>query len=99
MEVEVVRFNENDDNSMECIVIKKFYNTDDAHSYYTNWKCDEHNNDNVLILGEHWNKTDKTEIKIPDDYKYTYTYSVNLWDWENDDMIHSHNFLVYTKQK
>ena len=23
MEVEVVRFNENDDNSMECIVIKK----------------------------------------------------------------------------
>ena len=33
MEVEVVKFNENDDNSMECIVIKKFYNTDDAHSY------------------------------------------------------------------
>jgi len=99
MEVEVVRFDNMSIGSMETIIVKKFDEEGEAHNYYTNWKCDEHNNDNVLVLGEHWNKTDKTEIKIPDDYKYTYTYSVNLWDWENDDMIHSHNFLVYTKQK
>lgn len=97
MEVEVVRFNENDDNSMECIVIKKFYNTDDAHSYYTNWKCDEYDTDDILILGKDWNETDKTEKKVPEGYKYKHTYSVNLWDLIYNDMTNSHNFTVYTR--
>ena len=59
---------------------------------------DECNSDNVLVLGKDWNKTEKTEIKIPDNYKYTYTYSVNLWDLEYDDIVHSHNFLIYIKK-
>ena len=97
MEVEVVRFNENDINSMESIILKKFYNTDDAHSYYKNWKCGEYDTDDILILGKDWNETDKTEKKVPEGYKYIYTYSVNLWDLIYNDMSHSHNFTVYTK--
>jgi hypothetical protein len=99
MEVEVVRFDKMNIGSMETIIVKKFDDTEEAHNYYTNWQYDECNSDNVLVLGKDWNKTDKTEIKIPDNYKYTYTYSVNLWDLEYDDIAHSHNFLIYTKQK
>jgi len=97
MEVEVVRFNKISIGSMETIIVKKFSDTEEANNYYTNWKCDESNNDNILILGKQWNETDKTEIKITDDYKYLYTYSVNLWDLEYDDMTHSHNFEIYAK--
>ena len=99
MEVEVVRFNKMSIEGMKTIIVKKFSDTEEAHNYYTNWKCDECNNDNVFVLGKHWNKTDKTEIKIPDNYKYTYTYSVNLWDLEYDDIAHSHSFPIYTKIK
>jgi len=107
MEVEVVRFNKISIGSMETIIVKKFAITEEAHNYYTNWQCDECDNDNVIVLGKDWNKTDKTEIKIPDDYKYTYTYSVNLWELdvgglaprEDDDMTHSHSFSIYTIKK
>ena len=94
MEVEIVRFNKKSVGSMETIIVKKFYNTDDANNYYTNWKCDEYDDKNVLIIGKDWNKT---EIKIPDNYKYKYTYSVNLWDLIYNDIAHSHNFIIYTK--
>ena len=96
MEVEVVSFDKNNIDSMKTIVIKKFYNTDDANKYYTNWMCDEYDNSNVLVLGEDWNKQDKTEKNPPDGYKYKHTYSVNLWDLIYRDIIHSHNFTVYT---
>ena len=97
MEIEVVRFNKISIGSMESIIVKHFLDTEDAHKYYTNWKCDKYEDKNVLIIGKDWNKTDKTEIKIPNDYKYKYTYSVNLWDLVCNDIIHSHNFLIYTK--
>ena len=100
MEVEVVRFNKKSVGSMECIIVKKFYNTDDANNYYTNWKCDEYDDKDVLIIGNNWNKkgkAEKTEKKIPDNYKYKYTYSVNLWDLIYNDIAHSHNFKIYTK--
>lgn len=97
MEVEVVRFNKVSIGSMESIIVKNFTNTEEANDYYTNWKCDESNNDNILVLGKQWNEKDKTEIEITDDCKYLYTYSVNLWDSECNDMVHSHNFEIYTK--
>ena len=97
MEVEVVRFNKVSIGSMESIIVKNFTNTEEANDYYTNWKCDESNNDNILVLGKRWNEKDKTEIEITDDCKYLYTYSVNLWDSECNDMVHSHNFEIYTK--
>ena len=58
MEVEVVRFNKMSIEGMKTIIVKKFSDTEEAHNYYTNWKCDECNNDNVFVLGKHWNKTD-----------------------------------------
>ena len=96
MEVEIVKFDKNNLNSMETIILKKFYNTDHANEYYANWMCEEYYNNNVLVLGKNWNKADKTEIKVPEEYKYKHTYSVNLWDLIYNDITNSHNFTVYT---
>ena len=96
MEVEVVRFDKNNIDSMKTIVIKKFYNTNDANKFYTNWMCDEYDNSNVLILGEDWNDKEKTEEEVPEGYEYKYTYTVNLWDLIYRDLTHSHNFTIYT---
>ena len=97
MEVEIVNFDKNNLNSMKTIILKKFYNTVHANKYYTNWMCEEYYKNNVLVLGKNWNKADKTEIKVPEGYKYKNTYSVNLWDLIYDEIIHSHNFTVYTR--
>lgn len=70
MEVEVVRFNKVSIGSMESIIVKNFTDTEEANKYYTNWKCDESNNDNILVLGKQWNEKDKNEIEITDDCKY-----------------------------
>ena len=69
-------------------------NNDDDNNTYN--KNDINDNSNVLVLGEDWNKQDKTEKTPPDGYKYKHTYSVNLWDLIYRDIIHSHNFTVYT---
>ena len=98
MEVEVVRFNKMSIGSMETILVKKFYNTEDANKFYQNWECLENNDKDFFITGEDWNNTDKINPNIPDDYKYKYTYTVNLWDLIFNEIIHSHNFTIFIKK-
>jgi len=89
MEVEVVRWT--DKTSMDKIVNKSFNDIEEAHTYYTNWNPPEYDDDNFLIKGKDWNNIN--EIKIPNNYKYKYTYSINIFS--GDEMEHSHNFIVY----
>ena len=88
MDIEVVRWL--DKTSMDKIVNKSFSNNEEAHTYYTNWNPPEYNDSNFIVQGKNWNNN-KKEIETPDNY--IYTYSVNLW-FENE-MQHSHNFIVY----
>ena len=88
MDVEVVRWP--DKTSMDKIVNKSFSNNEEAHTYYTNWNPPEYNDSNFIVQGKNWNNN-KKEIETPDNY--IYTYSVNLWS--DNEMQHSHNFIVY----
>jgi hypothetical protein len=88
MDVEVVRWS--DKTSMDKIVNKSFTDIEEAHTYYTNWKCDEYDDGNFIVQGKNWNNSTE-DISIPN--KYLYTYSINLWFGE--EMEHSHNFIVY----
>ena len=84
MDIEVVRWS--DKTNMDKIVNKIFTDIEEAHTYYTNWNPPEYNDSNFIVQG--WNKK---EIETPDNY--IYTYSVNLWS--DNEMQHSHNFIVY----
>ena len=94
MEVEIVRWNK---NNMDNILTKSFSDITSAHNFYSNWKCKEDCDDNnYFIGGKDWNNNIKETLEIPINYNYTYTYSVNLWDTCNNEMQHSHNFVIYS---
>mgnify|MGYP006155438659 CR=1 FL=1 len=88
MDIEVVRWS--DETKMDKIVNKTFTDIEEAHTYYTNWNPPEYNDSNFIVQGKNWNNREK-ETDIPN--KYLYTYSVNLWS--DNEMQHSHNFIIY----
>jgi hypothetical protein len=91
MDVEIVRWV--DKTNMDKVVNKSFTDIEEAHKFYANWKCDEYDDDKFLIKGKNWNSMKKENIEISDKYEYLYTYSVNIWN--NSEMEHSHNFIIY----
>ena len=88
MDIEVVRWS--DETKMDKIVNKTFTDIEEAHTYYTNWHPPEYDDSNFIVQGKNWNNN-KKDIDPPDNY--IYTYSVNLWS--DNEMQHSHNFIVY----
>ena len=97
MDVEIVKFTKDDKNSIEKIEYKSFESVDEANKFYKNWQCPEYGQNKYFICGKKWN-TNMLKETIPNNYKYTYTYSVNLWNpLDNSDMEHSHNFEIYTQ--
>lgn len=88
MDIEVVRWS--DETNMDKIVNKTFTDIEEAHTYYTNWHPPEYNDSKFIVQGKNWNNN-KKDIDPPDNY--IYTYSVNLWS--DNEMQHSHNFIVY----
>ena len=96
MEVEIVRWDRNKKNNMENILTNYFSVTADAHNFYTNWKCQEEDDDSYFIGGKDWNNNIKETLDIPTSYNYKYTYSVNLWSVYSNEIEHSHNFVIYS---
>lgn len=97
MEVEIVKWNK---LKLDMIPIEhnKYKNIEEAHNYYTNWMCEENTKDNYFVTGKNWNHfLKKREEKTPKNYKYVYTYSINLLG-QDVDMEHSHNFEVFKKE-
>ena len=95
MDVEIVKWIKDQKNSMEKIEYKSFATVDEANNYYEKWQCCEYGKNEYFICGKKWNNNMLKE-QIPTNYKYTHTYSVNLWNsLDKLDMEHSHNFEIY----
>ena len=65
MEVEIVRWDKNKKNNMENILTKYFSVTADAHNFYTNWKCQEADDDSYFIGGKDRNNNIKETLEMP----------------------------------
>jgi hypothetical protein len=92
MDVEIVRWNK---RAMKLIEEKSFENVKEAYNYYTKWECPEKNKKDYYINGNNWNVASPEE-KIPENYEYIYTYSVNILQKKCTEYLeHNHNFNVY----
>ena len=97
MDVEIVKWIKDKKNSIEKFEYKSLDTVAEANQYYEKWQCPEYGQNKYFICGKKWNTSIMNE-PIPENYKYAYTYSVNLWNSSDKiDMEHSHNFEIYTR--